>query len=69
MPEGKKPAEAWEDPIVAEVRSVRSSLFAAAGNDIREYCRRARERQVLSGRPVVTRASEQLTVPPSRRAV
>lgn len=68
MPEGKKPAEAWEDPVVAEVRSVRSSLFAAAGNDVREYCRRARERQVLSGRPVVTRESGHRIVPPSRQA-
>ena len=41
------------DPIVADVRAVRAALFAAAGNDIREFCRRARERQVTSGRTVL----------------
>jgi hypothetical protein len=45
----------WHDPIVAEVRAAREALFAAAGNDIREFCRRARAAQATSGRPVVTR--------------
>lgn len=40
------------DPIVAEVRAVRAALFAAAGNDIHEFCRRARERQEASGHTV-----------------
>ena len=45
----------WRDPIVAEVRRVRGELFAAAGQDIHEFCRRLRERQSGSGHPVVTR--------------
>jgi hypothetical protein len=68
MSEPTKKVIAWEDPIVAEVHSVREALFAAAGNDIREYCRRARERQAMSKRPVVTRGSGELAAPPSRRA-
>jgi len=46
----------WRDPVVAEVRRVREALFAAAGHDIREFCRRLRERQARSGHRVVTRA-------------
>ena len=49
---------AWQDPIVAEVRAVRSALFAASGNDIREFCRRVREEQATSGHVIVTQASE-----------
>lgn len=47
----------WRDPIVAEVRRVREELFAAAGHDIHEFCRRLREKQAASGHPVVTRAA------------
>ena len=47
----------WHDPIVAEVRAAREALFAAAGYDIREFCRRARAAQATSGHPVVTRRS------------
>ena len=49
---------AWQDPIVAEVRAVRSELFAASGNDIREFCRRVREKQAASGHVIVTHASK-----------
>lgn len=49
---------AWQDPIVAEVRAARQALFAAAGHDIREFCRRLREEQDSSGHRVVTRASD-----------
>ena len=45
----------WRDPIVAEVRRVREELFAAAGRDIHEFCRRLREKQARSGHPVVKR--------------
>jgi len=45
---------AWQDPVVAEVRAAREALFAAAGYDIREFCRRARAAQANSGHPVVT---------------
>ncbi len=41
------------DPIVAEVRATRAALFAAAGNDIHEFCRRARENQRTSGHPIL----------------
>lgn len=46
----------WRDPIVAEVRRAREALFAAAGYNIRELCRRLREKQAASGHRVVTRA-------------
>ena len=51
----------WQEPIVAEVRAVRAALFAASGSDIREFCRRLREEQALSGHLIVTRD------PPSNR--
>jgi hypothetical protein len=54
--------ERWRDPIVEEVRAARQTLFAAAGNDIFEFCRRLREEQASSGHPVVTLAR------PSNRA-
>ena len=66
---------AWHDPIVAEVRAARSTLFAASGNDIREFCRRVREEQPASGHVIVTRVSQPVrqsaqtewSSPPSRR--
>ena len=56
MPEAREEHHVWRDPIVAEVRRVREELFAAAGYDIREFCRRLREKQTRSGHHVVTRA-------------
>ncbi len=53
----------WQDPIVAEVRAAREALFAAAGYDIRELCRRARAAQANSGHPVVTRRSRRTSTP------
>ena len=47
-------ARVWRDPIVDEVRAARETLFAAAGYDIREFCRRARAQQASSGHRVVT---------------
>jgi hypothetical protein len=41
--------ERWEDPIVAEVRQAREQLFAEAGYDLEEFCRRLRERQEHEG--------------------
>ena len=35
----------WEDPIVTEVRNAREELFAAAGHDLNELCRRLSEQQ------------------------
>ena len=55
MPETPNEQESWHDPIVAEVRRVREALYAAAGYDIHEYCRRVRQKQPGSGDPVVTR--------------
>src|SRR5436309_807529 len=54
---------AWHDPIVAEVRAAREALFAAAGYDIREFCRRARAAQANSGHAVVTRRSRRTSRP------
>ena len=53
----------WQDPIVAEVRAAREALFAAAGYDIREFCRRARAAQANSGHVVVTRRSRRKSRP------
>jgi hypothetical protein len=53
----------WQDPIVAEVRAARAALFAAAGHDIREFCRRARAAQADSGHAVVTRRSRRASSP------
>ena len=53
----------WQDPIVAEVRAAREALFAAAGHDIREFCRRARAAQADSGHRVVTRRSRRMSGP------
>lgn len=58
MTEAAEQPKAWHDPIVAEVRRVRENLFAAAGYDIREFCRRLREKQARSGHPIVTRAPD-----------
>lgn len=43
-------AERWEDPIVAEVRKAREKLFAAAGDDLQEFCRRLNDQQEREGR-------------------
>jgi hypothetical protein len=53
MPEENSRQELWRDPIVAEVRQARESLFAAAGYDIYEFCRRLSVRQTGSGHQVV----------------
>jgi len=49
-------ADRWEDPIVAEVRKAREALFAAAGYDLEELCRRLNEQQQREGRRPVTRS-------------
>lgn len=54
------PAEAWHDPIVAEVRQAREALFAEAHYDIHEFCRRLSDRQAISGHTVVQRGSPSL---------
>ena len=56
MTEADQAHPIWRDPIVAEVHCVREELFAAAGRDIHEFCRRLHEKQVRSGHRVVTRA-------------
>ena len=56
MPDTINDGGAWHDPIVAEVRGTREALFAAAGYDIREFCRRLREKQTASGHSVATLA-------------
>jgi hypothetical protein len=56
MPEEREEQTIWDDPIVKEVRRAREALFAAAGYDLDELCRRLREEQMRSGREVVTRS-------------
>ncbi len=48
--------EGWTDPIVAEVRTVREELLAAAHYDLQELCEQLRVRQESEGRSVVQRA-------------
>jgi hypothetical protein len=55
IPEDDIP-EAWDDPIVSEVRRAREAIFAAADFDLEKLCQRLRQEQTESGRPVVTRA-------------
>jgi hypothetical protein len=64
MIEQNEPTEPWNDPIVAEVRRHREALFAEAGYDVRELCRRLRERQEISGHRVLKREK---AVPASNR--
>ena len=47
--------ERWEDPIVADVRKAREKLFAAAGCDLEEFCRRLNEQQEREGHGTVAR--------------
>lgn len=58
----------WRDPIVADVRRAREELFAAAGYDIHEFCRRLREKQTASGHPVVTRSASAKSGTPGEAA-
>lgn len=58
----------WRDPIVSEVRRIREELFAAAGHDIHEFCRRLREKQSRSGHQVVMRASHAKSDTPGEAA-
>ena len=53
MAEQRPEQEPWRDPIVAEVRRAREELYAEAGYDIREFCRRIRERQDTAGHRMV----------------
>jgi hypothetical protein len=58
----------WHDPVVAEVRRTREELFAAAGYDVHEFCRRLREKQAASGHPVVTRPASAKSDTPGEAA-
>jgi transposase len=58
----------WRDPIVAEVRRIREELFAAAGYDIQEFCRRLREKQAQSGHRVITREPRAIPGTPGEAA-
>jgi hypothetical protein len=53
MSDTRDDAAVWHDPIVAEVRAIREVLFAAAGYDIREFCRHLRAEQAASGHELV----------------
>ncbi|MGE5838752.1 MAG: hypothetical protein ACM34H_02375 [Deltaproteobacteria bacterium] len=56
MTEEKDNQTPWEDPIVDEVRKVREMLYADSGYNLDELGRRLREKQMLSGRVVVSRS-------------
>ena len=44
----------YEDPVVAEIHSIRESLLEECNGDMEEYRRRVRERQAASSRSIVT---------------
>lgn len=67
MNDERSSADAWSDPIVAEVREAREALFAEADYDIYEFCRRLAARQETSGHDVVKRASSPSEEPPLTR--
>lgn len=67
MSEPPKEFDPSYDPIVAEVRAARAAFFAAAGHDIREFCRRAHERQLTSGRTVLPAGDADTTAPDASR--
>ena len=49
----KEKQSPWVDQIVAEVRSARAALLAAADFDLEKLAERLREEQAASGHPVV----------------
>lgn len=57
MADKQSPVEVWQDPIVAEVRQARETLFAEANYDIYEFCRRLAAKQAASGQLVVKAGS------------
>jgi len=57
----------WQDPIVAEVRQARETLFAEANYDIHEFCRRLAERQESSGHTVVKVPQYRKAAPSQKR--
>ena len=63
MAEPVRNPELWRDPIVEEVRAVREALFAEAGYDIHEFCRRLQEAQENSDHPIVRQAPKGATTP------
>jgi hypothetical protein len=56
MKKKKQDIEAWEDPIVKEVRSAREHILALAQGDIEKLCKRLRRRQKSRGKKVVSRS-------------
>lgn len=55
MTEKAPPTEPWRDPIVAEVRRAREALFAEAGYDVHELCRRLAKKQGASDHRLLSR--------------
>jgi hypothetical protein len=59
-------AERWEDPIVTAVRKAREQLFAAAGYDLEELCRRLNDQQRHEGRRAVRRPAQMTKSKPAK---
>ena len=59
-------AERWEDPIVTEVRKAREQLFAAAGYDLGELCRRLSDQQRHERRRTVRRPPQMTKSRPTK---
>jgi hypothetical protein len=55
MTKTEEPPQLGDDPIVAEVRRVRESLFAQSGHDLEKFAQRLRQEQAQSGRQIVSR--------------
>lgn len=53
----------YDDPVVAEIHSIREKLIADCGGDVQEYLRQVRIRQAASGRKVISQPLKKRTEP------
>lgn len=53
----------YADPVVAEIHEVRRRLLEASGGDVAKFRQRLRERQIASGRRIVSGSVKKHTEP------
>jgi hypothetical protein len=53
----------YADPVVAEIHEVRRRLLEASGGDLAKFRQKLRERQIASGRRIVSGSLKKLTEP------
>ena len=68
MTDAHNEREPWRDPIVAEVRRARETIYAATGYDIRVFCQRLREEQATSGHRVAAGVPRENSERPAQAA-